>query len=224
MQIHEITKSKLTEAGGFGSFMSGLTGGISDKFTQNKGTTQTAPVANKVNQVWANYAQQLKAANPDPARYATLYQQTLTAFVQKNLLGGQNINSAVNKQEITQLIGQIAAAKDNPQQVTELMSKLVQQSALSQQDVTAGSQMLAKVISLNPDILEYRGVTYAVNDNGAWANQRTGKVLDQTMQAFLDNEVNKAGGSAPTPSNPPADEAPPVGRNDRRASRTRPGR
>jgi hypothetical protein len=220
MQIHEITQHNIAEAGGFGSFLSGLTGGLTDKFS-TPGQPNVAAMNKKITKVWADYAQQLKAVTPDPARYNTLYQQTLTAFVQKNLLGGQPINSAINKQEINQMISAIVAAKDDPQQIATLMPKLIQQTMLSQQDVTAGAQQLAKVISLNPDVLEYRGVTWAINDNGEWANQRTGKVPDYVFQAFLDQELNKAGGSAPTPSNPAPSEETPIGRNDRRVGQTR---
>lgn len=217
MQIHEITQRILVEAGGFSSFLSGLTGGHSDKFTTGA-PPNIGALNKKITKVWSDYAQQLKAITPDPARYNTLYQQTLTAFVQKNLLAGQPINNAINKQEINQMISAIVSAKDDPQQVATLMPKLIQQTMLSQQDVTAGTQQLAKVISMTPDIIEYRGITYSINDNGEWANQRTGKVPDQSFQAFMDQELIKAGGSAPTPNNTPSGVGTPT---PRRVSRTR---
>ena len=196
MQIHEITESKITEAGALGSFFSGLTGGLTDKFSTS-GQPNVAAMNKKITKVWTDYAQQLKAATPDPARYDTLYQQTLTAFVQKNLLGGQPINRALNKQEITQMISAITNAKDDPQQVATLMPKLIQQTMLSQQDVSAGSG-LTKIISLEPAIIQYRNVSYNINDNGQWANQQTGKVPDESFQRFLDQELEKAGGEAPS--------------------------
>ena len=218
MQIHEITESKLKEAGALGSFLSGITGGMSDKYT-NKSADNSAPVAKKVISIWNNYATQLKAATPDPARYDALYKQTLTAFVQKNLLGGQSINTATNKPEINQLIANISVAKDNPEQVAQLMAKLVQQGTLSKQDVTQ-SQTLTKVVSTDPAVIQYRNVTYIINDNGQWADQKTGKEPDQSFQAFMDQELIKAGGSAPTPSAPVASTHP----EPRRVSRTRGGR
>ena len=221
MQIHEITQRRVNEAGGFGSFLSGLNGGLTDKFS-NPGQPNVAAMNKKITKVWTDYAQQLKAVTPDPARYDTLYLQTLTAFVQKNLLGGQPINSAINKQEITQMISAIVVAKEDPQQVATLMPKLIQQTMLSQQDVSGGSG-ITKVVSTNPAIIEYRGVTYSINDNGQWSNQKTGKVLDQNSQLFFDLELNKAGGSAPTQNNPAPGDETPVGRNDRRSSRKRPG-
>lgn len=233
MQIHEITNKKLEE--GVGNFLGNLAGkaaagvaNLGQKFSpagdfknayaNQMRTQQTGMLAKKVTQIWNNYVQQLKATTPDPGRYDTLYRQALTAFVQKNLLKGQSINSAINKQEITQLINDIATNKDNANQVAQSMSKLVQQASVSQQDVTSGQQQLAKVVSTEPAVIEYRGITYSIDDDGRWANQRTGKVPDQTFQAFLDQELNKAGGSAPIPSNPPAGEAPVAGR---RVSRTR---
>ena len=234
MQIHEITESKVDE--GLGSFLGKAAGGLSNiankvtgaispvgdfknAYANKQKTQQTAMLGKKVAQIWANYVEQLKATTPDPARYDTMYQQALKAFVQKNLLGGQSINTAINNQEITKLITQITAAKDNPQQVATLVSKLVQQASVSQQDVSSGT--LTKVISTDPAVIEYRGITYSINDNGQWSNQRTGKVPDESFQAFMDQELTKAGGSAPTPNNPPPEEATPMGRNDRRSSRTR---
>jgi hypothetical protein len=231
MQIHEITTTKLDE--GVGSFLGNVagkvaagaknlgqkmsaTGDFKNAYGNQMRTQQTGMLAKKVTQIWLNYTQQLKTATPDPARYDILYPQTLTAFVQKNLLGGQSINTATNKQEINQLINQISAAKDNPKQVAQLMSTLVQQSTLSQQDVTGGST-LTKVISTDPAVIEYRGATFAVNDTGEWSNQKTGKVLDQSFQAFFDQELIKAGGSAPAPGTAPGTTAP----EPRRVSRTR---
>jgi hypothetical protein len=185
MQIHEITTTKLDE--GLGNFL----GGVASKLTNRKRTNQTAMLGNKVAKIWSAYAQQLKSVTTDPARYNTMYQQALTAFVQKNLLAGQSINSAINRQEINQLITQIAAAKDNPQQVSSLILKLVQQAAVSQQDVA--STALVKVLSTNPTILQYRNVDYAQNADGDWANQQTQKVPDESFQAFLDSEARRAG-------------------------------
>jgi len=196
MQIHEITQRNIVEAGGFSSFLSGLTGGLTDKFS-TPGKPNVAAMNKKITKVWTDYAQQLKAATPDPDRYDTLYQQTLTAFVQKNLLGGQPINRAINKQEINQMISAIVTAKEDPQQVATLMPKLIQQTMLSQQDVGAGSG-LTKIISLEPAIIQYRNVSYNINDNGQWSNQQTGKVPDESFQRFLDQELEKAGGMAPS--------------------------
>lgn len=234
MQIHEITQRNLDE--GLGDFLGKaagkIAGGLSkvgqsfspvgdfkNAYSNQQKAQQTAMLGKKVAQIWANYVEQLKATTTDPARYATMYQQALTAFVQKNLLGGQSINTAINKQEITQLISQISAAKDNPQQVATLIPKLVQQASVSQQDVTGG-QTLTKVISTEPAVIEYRGVTYSINDNGEWANQRTGKVPDQTFQAFMDQELTKAGGAAPAPGTAQVAPQPP---QSRRITRKRPG-
>jgi hypothetical protein len=194
MQIHEITQPRLDEAlGAAGSFFSGLTGGLTDRLMdKTPGQPNVAAMNKKITKVWTDYAQQLKAATPDPARYDTLYQQTLTAFVQKNLLGGQPINSAINKQEINQMISAIVSAKDDQQQFATLMPKLIQQTLLSQQDVTT-TNPLVKIISTNPPVIQYRTASYALNQQGEWANQTTGKVPDESFGKFLDQEARNAG-------------------------------
>lgn len=207
MQIHEITQQKIDEAigsalGGFAGKIAAGAGALAQKFNPTAGfkaaynqpvrTQQTAKLGKKVADIWANYVVQLKTATPDPARYTTMYQQALTAFVQKNLLAGQSINGAINKQEITQLITQITAAKDDPQQVATLIPKLVQQASVSQQDATA-TDPLIKIISTNPPVIQYRTISYALNQQGEWANQTTGKVPDESFGKFLDQEAKKAG-------------------------------
>jgi len=207
MQIHEITNAQLKE--GLGSFLGNVAGKVAGGINKVAGAIspvgaaknayssavrpqQTAMLGKKVAQIWANYVEQLKAATPDPARYNTMYQQALTAFVQKNLLGGQPISSAINKQEITQLITQITSAKDNPQQVATLIPKLVQQASVSQQNAQ-GIGSLVKVISTNPAVIQYRNISYAQDSHGDWADQRTGNVPDESMQRFLDQEARLAG-------------------------------
>lgn len=148
MQIHEVTKQSQLDEGildqaksaaktagaAYNKIKGGVQGAVQG-YQQSQINRVAADVANKASKVWLQYAQQLKNANPDPTRYATLYKQALAAFVQKNLLKGQPISSAINRQEINQLIDSIAAAEANPAQVTQLMSKLAQQTSLSQQAV-----------------------------------------------------------------------------------------
>ena len=237
MQIHEITQRRVDE--GLGSFLGKVAGGISaganklgqaiapggdfkNAYANKMRTQQTAMLGKKVAQIWANYVEQLKATTPDPARYNTMYQQALTAFVQKNLLSGQPIANAINKQEINKLITNITAAKDNPQQVATLIPTLVQQASVSQQDVSSGAG-LTKVVSTDPAVIQYRNVSYNINDNGQWANQQNGRVPDESFQAFLDQELVKAGGSAPTPGTAPIAPTTPLGQNTKRSTRRRPG-
>lgn len=157
MQIHEITARQLDEgildqakaaAGAVGSAYNKVKGGVQGAvqgYQQSQNNRQVAQatkdVAEKASKVWLQYAQQLKAATPDPTRYAALYKQALTAFVQKNLLKGQNISSAINRQEINQLIDSITATEANPAQVTQLMSKLAQQTSVSQQEISTGDEL-----------------------------------------------------------------------------------
>lgn len=233
MQIHEITQQKIDE--GLGSFLGKAAGkfaagadnlaqklnpaaGFKSAYAQPVRAQQTAVLGKRVAEIWANYASQLKSATPDPTRYADLYEKSLTAFVQKNLLSGQSINSATNKQEIIKLISDITDARDNPTEVATLMPKLVQQATVSQQEI---DQPMVKIVSLQPAaILQYRNVDYAQDANGQWANQRTGRVPDESFQAFLDNELAKASG-APTPTTPRPPAA--VPENTQRSTRKRPG-
>jgi len=236
MQIHEITQHKLDE--GLGSFLGKAAGGISNIASKVAGAIspigpaknayasaikpqQIAMLGKKVADIWANYDKQLRAATPDPTQYADLYPKTLSAFVQKNLLGGQSLSYATNKQQINQLISDITSNRDNPQKVAQGIAKLVQQAAVSQQDVNQ-TQGLAKVVSVQPAVIQYRSVNYAIDNNGQWANQTTGRVPDESFQAFLDQELIKAGGSAPTGSTAPA-ASQPLSQNTRRSTRKRPG-
>jgi len=203
MQIHEITQ--LNEAGILQGIKNAAAGAVG-ALTKQRGNVTSAGINAKTDRAsakkmqtvidkavpaWLQYARQLKAANPDPARYATLYKQTLQAFVQKNLLAGQSINNAVNRQELNQLIDQITAAEADPNQVAQLFPKLVQQAGLSAPDISAsGGGLAVKVISANPAVLQFRNKTYTINDQGVWADQ-TGTVPDQAFTKFLDQELAK---------------------------------
>jgi hypothetical protein len=204
MQIHEITQRKLDE--GLGSFLGKAAGGISNFAGKVAGAIspvgpaknayasavkpqQIAMLGKKVSDIWASYVQQLKAATPDPTRYADLYEKSLTAFVQKNLLGGQSVNSVINKQEITQLMSDIVNAKDKPQDVAKLLLKLVQQATVS--IPSTQNQASVQIVSQNPMVVQFRNKTYILSSTpgqqGEWTDQATGKILDPTWQAYLDN-------------------------------------
>jgi len=207
MQIHEITQRRVDE--GLGSALGGLAGkvaagannlaqkinpvaGFKAAYKQPVRAQQTAMLGQRVAQIWSDYAQQLKTATPDPTRYADLYEKSLTAFVQKNLLSGQAINSITNKQEITKLISDIVAAKDNPQEVAKLLSKLVQQATVSMSS-TQNQTAAVQIVSQNPMVVQFRNKTYILSSTpgqqGEWTDQATGKPLDPTWQAYLDKET-----------------------------------
>jgi hypothetical protein len=190
MQIHELTQ--LNEQGILQGIKSAAQGYQQAK--QDRATQQSIQnVSDRATKAWAQYAKQLKATNPDPVRYAQLYKQALMAFVQKNLLKGQPIANAINKQEITQLIDAVAAQADNPTAVTNLFPKLVQQAATSVTDVNTGQgQLMVKVINPDPAVLQFRNRTYIINDKGEWADQQSGTVPEPSFQGFLDQELAKA--------------------------------
>jgi hypothetical protein len=213
MQIHEITQKKNNQvdeglldlakkaAGAVGSGVAALGragSAVASPFRAVKGAYQTsagtsgiAQISAKAARAWNAYAETLKAATPDPERYATLYKQALEAFVQKNLLSGQRLGSAINQREIRNAMDQIIAASSNPQQVTQLFPKLVQQAAASQQSIDTD---IVKIVSTTPAVIQFRNVDYAQNAEGKWANQRTGRIPDEPTQAFFDQELARAGG------------------------------
>jgi hypothetical protein len=204
MQIHELTQQRLDEQGilqGIKSAAQGYQQAKQDRTIQ-RGIQN---VSDRAVKAWTQYAKQLKTANPDPARYAQLYKQSLLAFVQKNLLKGQPIANAINKQEITQLINAISAQADNPTAVANLFPKLVQQAATSQTDVNSSAgQLMVKVINPDPAVLQFRNKTYIINDQGEWADQQSGKVPEPSFQGFLDQELVKAVSNAEEQLNPVA--------------------
>jgi len=199
MQIHEITKSRVDEglldlakkaAGGVRGAVQGFQSNRQDRQTAQA----SAAVAKKATDAWTRYARNLKAITPDATRYQQLYQQALLAFVQKNLLGNQSIENAINKNEIAKLVTDITANEANPQQVAALFGQLVYQAALSQPDITRrNAPMLSKIISTNPAVIQFRNKTYVIGNQGEWIDQATNTVADQSFQAFLDQELAKAG-------------------------------
>jgi hypothetical protein len=192
MQIHELTQQRLDEQGILQGIKSAAQGYQQAK--QDRATQQGIQnVSDRATKAWTQYAKQLKATNPDPARYAELYKQALMAFVQKNLLKGQPIANAINKQEITQLVNAMSDQADNPVAITNLFPKLVQQAATSVTDVNSNAgQLQVKVINPDPAVLQFRNKTYIINDQGEWADQTTKAVADQSFQAFLDQQLANA--------------------------------
>jgi hypothetical protein len=198
MRVSEITNTQVDEglldlakkaAGGIKGAVQGYQTARADRQTAQS----SAAVSKKAIAAWDRYARNLKAITPDPQRYISLYKQALAAFVQKNLLANQPIDSAINKREITELIDAITTAEADPQKVATLFGQLVQQAASSQQDISRGVS-LAKIVSINPTVIQYRNINYAQNQQGDWANQQTGRVPDESFQIFLDQEATRAGG------------------------------
>jgi len=195
MQIHEINHPVQIKEGFFSN--------IGNAMSQSKQQRQVSSVTDKAFRAWDKYAQNLKANTPDPARYEQLYRQTLESFVQKNLLGGNRIEYAINQQEIDQLINNITAARDDNNQVARLFSQLVQQSALSQQQASSRSRTPAAtnaksqvtVINKDPALVQFQNVNYVINDQGEWIGLNNSRVVPQSFQQFLDDELNKALGT-----------------------------
>jgi hypothetical protein len=174
MQIHEITQyTQLDE--GIGSALGGLAGKISAgasalgqkisptgdfkaAYRDKLKSQQTKLVADKAYKAWANYAQELRAAIKDPVKLQAfdnrtdqLYKQSLTAFVQKNLLGGAYLPNLTNKTEILELIDKLSEPKPvkpsdpnlvkealDPATEKDLFTQLVAQGTLMQTVAATG--------------------------------------------------------------------------------------
>ena len=138
MQIHEITYSRVDE-GILDKVGAGIQGAKA-AYKQSKINRQTDQMADKAYGVWDTYARQLEqfAASKGPEalkafqdRSDGIYQKSLMAFVQKNLLGGNQLNKLINKDDIINLVNKISA----PQQVVP-----VAQPAQAQQQVAPVAQ------------------------------------------------------------------------------------
>jgi hypothetical protein len=171
MQIHEITKSNVDE--GLGSTLGGLAGKISAgasslgqkisptgdfkaAYNEKLRSQQTKMVADKAYKAWTNYAQQLRAAIKDPAKLQAfdnrtddLYKKSLTAFAQKNLLGGAYMPNLTNKTDILALIDKLSEPKPgtgivkealDPATEKDLFTQLVAQGTLSQTVAATGQK------------------------------------------------------------------------------------
>jgi hypothetical protein len=195
MQIHELTQQRLDEQG----ILQGIKS-AAQSFNQERQQQATQKnldaVLKKALPAWNKYTQQLKNMTPDPQRYQQLYKQALTAFVQKNLMGGQQLNSAINRQEILKIIDNITVAADNPTEVNQRFRMLVQQAGLAQPDIEKTSTLI-RVISTEPAIVQYRNRDYVISDQGKWVERQTGKETEESFASFLDQEWAKVAPESP---------------------------
>jgi hypothetical protein len=123
MQIHELTKPQLNEgplafaqnvAGKIGAGVAGAKSG----YQQAQYARKYADMANKAQQSWNTFATQLEKSIADPAQKAAFinrtdgrYQQTLQAWVEKNLLSGQYLPNFTNKDQLLAIIAKLSEPK-----------------------------------------------------------------------------------------------------------------
>jgi hypothetical protein len=155
MQIHEITKTQLDE--GVGSFLGGLAGGVSNfankvtgaispvgpaknAFTSAVRPQQIKMLADKVYNGWKQYEKTLLQSNPD-ARETPMYEQALTAFVVKNLLGNQYLPNIINQEQIKKLIKQLSGSSG----ITEADASKVTGAANSGRPTAAEQEKFQKM-------------------------------------------------------------------------------
>jgi hypothetical protein len=51
------------------------------------------------------------------------------------------------------------------------------------------------VINKDPALVQFQNVNYVINDQGEWIGLNNSRVVPQSFQQFLDNELNKALGT-----------------------------
>jgi hypothetical protein len=124
MQIHEITQQKIDE--GLGSMVGGIAGGLSnvagrvtnflspvgpgkDAYAAKVRPQQIKMLADRSLNAWRAYEKELLKSNPD-AKQDGMYEQSLLAFVSKNLLGGQYLPNVINKNQIVSLVKQLSGS------------------------------------------------------------------------------------------------------------------
>lgn len=131
MQIHEITLAKkqqvdegiLDAARAAAGKVGGMVNQVKSNSRQASLNKQTEKVAGKAYDAWNSYARQLEqfAASKGPEalkafqnRSDGMYQKSLMAFVQKNLLQGNQIGKLINKDDIIRLVKQLSVPKPAP--------------------------------------------------------------------------------------------------------------
>lgn len=163
MQIHEITKQQLNEAGLLGQAASALgqvvgavkntgtaapAGALGQAFQQGlQKTIQAAQekniqaMAQRALRAWQNFESQVERGIVDPNKKASyerrlspnIYKKNLTAWAQKNLFGGMDLNSLINKTQVQEIINKLSLPR--PQAVTQepnLFQELVRQASVAQ--------------------------------------------------------------------------------------------
>lgn len=137
MQIHELTTKQLNEgpldfaqnvagkigAGvaavrGAGQGVSNAVSGVTTAYQQAQMGQKYTAMADKAQKAWTVFATQLEKSITDPAQKAAFinrtdgrYQQTLQAWVEKNLLAGHYLPNFTNKDQLLAIIKKLSAPK-----------------------------------------------------------------------------------------------------------------
>lgn len=113
MQIHEVTNKKLDEGLlDMGKAAWSAAKGGATAYKDARMDQRVAAVADKAYKSWATYKKNLDKFYAQKGKPATPaeYEKALMSFVQKNLLGGQQISSLTTKDDIVGLVKQIAGS------------------------------------------------------------------------------------------------------------------
>jgi hypothetical protein len=135
MQIHELTKKQTLDEGigtgiasalgtgvaavkGVGQAVGNYTGGVKTAYQQAQMGQKYSAMADKAQKAWTTFATQLEKSIVDPAEKAAFvnrtdgrYQQTLQAWVEKNLLSGQYLPNFTNKDQLLAIIAKLSEPK-----------------------------------------------------------------------------------------------------------------
>lgn len=167
-----------------------------------KKTTDQAlkELSDKSFKIWTEYVQRLENSITDPVkknqfiqRTDNLYQNSLMAFVQKNLLKGQDFRRLLNKQEISKLISQLSnPGNSSPAQAKPIWDQLIQQTSLAMPSADAGRKT-SSIDSLASEIQDQ--LNYPVTDLATIAsmlasnNSQMWNSLSQQQQQNLTRSV-----------------------------------
>jgi hypothetical protein len=165
MQIHELTKKQTLDEGigtgiasalgtgvaaakGVGQAVGNYTGGVKTAYQQAQMGQKYSAMADKAQKAWTTFATQLEKSIVDPAEKAAFvnrtdgrYQQTLQAWVEKNLLSGQYLPNFTNKDQLLAIIAKLSEPKVAVQQPTAAQQPTAQTAPTTQAPGTAKPTM-----------------------------------------------------------------------------------
>lgn len=143
MQIHEITvkdKQQTNEGlwdmakAGYSAAKTGI-----GAYKDTRIDQRVSAVADKAYNAWSNYKKQLDKFYTQKGKPATPaeYEKALLGFVQKNLLGGQQLSSLTTKDDIVSLVKQIAGSASETTPDDKTVPPVADASKTAPADATA---------------------------------------------------------------------------------------
>ena len=189
MQIHEVTSTKQTNEGLWdmakaagGAVKSGI-----GAYKDTRMDQRVSAMADKAYNAWSTYKKQIDkfyAQKGTPATPAD-YEKALLSFVQKNLLGGQQLSSVTTKDDIVSLVKQITGSTGTAASPTTTAASAPASTPVAPADstTTAPAKIEAgKEVALGNEHYRWLGAQWAlVNPQ----NGKAGKTAEKGIQAEL---------------------------------------